>query len=80
MHLVASLLYASPAWWGLTNEADWTRLDRFGNRLKRLEYIPGNALNINGLEAQGEKRPFRTTEANPVHVLHDLCPQKVKWT
>jgi len=55
---VARVLYASPSWWGLTNEYDRTRLEWFYNRLKQLEYIPGNALNIIGLVAQGDERLF----------------------
>src|SRR6218665_391069 len=47
-------MYASRSWLGLTTEVGRTRLHRFYNRLKRLNYNPDNVLRINRRVAHGD--------------------------
>src|SRR6218665_2586055 len=44
MTIVASLLYASPAWWGFTSAQDRDRLERMVGRLRRCGYTYQKAL------------------------------------
>src|SRR6218665_481220 len=39
---VASLLYASPAWWGLANAEDKSRMERLLGRLRQGGYLPAD--------------------------------------
>ena len=59
---IARLLYASPAWWGLTIEKDRSRLDKLYTRIKRMNYLPDNAPPFPSLVGKADERLFRSIE------------------
>jgi len=75
---IARLLYASPAWWGLTTDKDRDRLDKLYTRIKRMDCLPDNAPTLPSLVGQADERLFRSIELNSSHVLRDLLPPKAK--
>src|SRR6218665_2627835 len=40
---VASLMYASPSWWGFTSAGDRERMERLINKVKRCGFLPMSA-------------------------------------
>src|SRR6218665_3208344 len=68
---VASLMYASPSWWGFTSAGDQERMERLINKLKRCGFLPMSASN---LANEADQRLFRSVIHNPNRVLHKLLP------
>ena len=75
MSTVASLLYASPAWWGFTSAQDRDRLERMVGRLWQRGYLPSFA----EMASKADKSLFRSITSNPGHVLSRFLP-RVKTT
>src|SRR6218665_3383563 len=79
MTTVASLLYASPAWWGFTSAQDRDRLERMVGRLRRCGFLPESAPSLFEMASKAEKSLFRSITSNPGHVLSRFLP-RVKST
>ena len=74
MTTVASLLYASPAWWGFTSAQDRDRLERMVGRLRRCGYLPESVPSFAEMASKAEKSLFRSITSNPGHVLSRFLP------
>lgn len=72
--VVAKLLYASPAWWGLTNSKDRERLDRFVRKMKKMCFLPNNFPSPQTLAEQADDLLFKDVRSSPYHVLYNLLP------
>ena len=79
MTTVASLLYASLAWWGFTSAQDRDRLERMVGRLRRCGYHPESAPSFAEMASKADKSLFRSITSNPGHVLSRFLP-RVKST
>src|SRR6218665_944456 len=79
MTTVASLLYASPAWWGFTSAQDRDRLERIVWRLRRCGYLPESAPSFAEMASKADKSLFRSITSSPGHVLSRFLP-RVKST
>src|SRR6218665_2744417 len=55
MTTVASLLYASPAWWGFTSAQDRDRLECMVGRLRRCGYLPESAPSFAEMASKADK-------------------------
>ena len=53
---VASILYASPAWWGFAGEGNRLRLERLIARMPRRGYLPSDFPNIASLAEEADRR------------------------
>src|SRR6218665_1359765 len=69
MTTIASLLYASPAWWGFTSAADRIKLERLVARLRRSGYLPADHPSFENLAMIADQRLYRSIVRNPYHVL-----------
>jgi hypothetical protein len=72
--VVAKLMYASSAWWGLTSAADRQRLGAFLRRSKRGGFCPQSLPPFEDLCKTADKQLFTKTLANNHHLLHALIP------
>src|SRR6218665_1147885 len=66
---VASLLYASPAWWGFTTAEQRNRLERLLLRLRRGGFLPADSPSFEELARAANLGLFRSISSNPCHVL-----------
>jgi len=66
---VASLLYASPAWWGFTTAEQRNRQERLLLRLKRGGFLPADSPSFKELDRDADLGLFRSISSNPCHVL-----------
>src|SRR6218665_1501785 len=81
MTTVASLLYASQAWWGFTSAQYRDRLERrpMVGRLRRCGYLPESAASFAEMASKADKSLFRSITSNPGHVPSRFLP-RVKST
>src|SRR6218665_4199549 len=73
---VASLLYASSAWWGLATAEDKTRMERLLVRLRRGGYLPADFPSVETLAVAADHQLFVSIASNPYHVLRRLYHEK----
>ena len=73
--IVSRLLYASPAWWGLSNQHDRNRIDQFLRRAIKLNYYPANGRMFEELCAEADRNLLKNITQNPSHVLHRFLPK-----
>ena len=73
----ARLLYAAPAWWGLTTAEDRLRLERFHNKMQRLGFLPPDIMSVDALVRDIEGRLLRAVMRQNTHVLLGLFPPRV---
>src|SRR6218665_2427489 len=73
---VASLLYASPAWWGFTSAEERPRLERLIARLRRGGYLPQDVPTFEELAGTADHQLFKSIITNPHHVLRRYFPEK----
>src|SRR6218665_3184463 len=66
---VASLQYASPAWWGLTTAEQRNRLERLLLRLRRGGFLHADSPSFEELAPEADLGRFRSINSNPCHVL-----------
>src|SRR6218665_482002 len=84
IHLVASLttlasmLYASPAWWGITTAQDRDRIEKMMSRLRRGGYLPPRHPSYEELVGEADEI-LKSIMTNPSHVLSKYLP-KIKNT
>src|SRR5678815_2326286 len=71
------LLYAAPAWWGLTTAEDRSRLERFHNKMQRLGFLPPDIMSADALVRDIEGRLLRAVMRQNTNVLLDLFPPRV---
>ena len=71
--IVASLLYASPAWWGFPSTEERARLERLIARLRRGGYLPQDFPTFRNL-GQYRRRPT-TSCSSPSSRIHATCHQ-----
>ena len=72
--VIASILYASPAWWGFASAGARDRLQSCVNKCKRRGFLPETAPDLRCLRAQQDNELFGRVLADPYHVLHRLLP------
>src|SRR6218665_1884237 len=75
MTTLASMLYASPAWWGFTTAHDRYRLERLVRRLRRGGFLPGVVQPIADMVNETDERLFRAITTDPSHILRQLLPK-----
>src|SRR6218665_151300 len=73
---IASLLYASPSWWGYTSAADRSKLERLVARLRRGGYLPAVHPSFGNLAMIADQRLYRSIIHNPYHVLRRFFLEK----
>src|SRR6218665_3783940 len=66
---VASLLYASPAWWGFASAEERARLEGLIARMKRGGYLPQDFPTFEALARTAGHQLFKSIIANLHHVL-----------
>src|SRR6218665_3194933 len=66
---VASLQYASPAWWGFATEEQRNRLERLLRGLRRRGFLPVDFPSFAALATEADLRLLKSISANPYHVL-----------
>src|SRR6218665_509358 len=71
MTTLASMLYASLAWWDITRTHD--RLER--RWLHRGGFLPGDAQPIANMANDADERLFRTITTDPSNLLRQLLPK-----
>jgi Reverse transcriptase (RNA-dependent DNA polymerase) len=71
---VARLMYASPAWWGLTTFEDKQRMERLLRRAQRMGYLPEDAASAEERATKADEGLFRAVNNNVTHVLRCLFP------
>src|SRR6218665_3242844 len=69
---VASLLYASPAWWGLATAEDKSQMERLLGRLRRGGYLPADFPSVEILALAADHQLFVSIASKPYHVLGGL--------
>src|SRR6218665_3792834 len=60
MTTIASLLYASPAWWGFTSAAERSNLERLVARIRRDGYLPADHPSFENLAMIADQRLYRS--------------------
>jgi hypothetical protein len=71
---VARVMYASSAWWGLTNAVDRQRVDAFFRRSIRTGYCSSDLPSFTQMCEAADQQLFRKIMGNPNHMLHSLLP------
>jgi hypothetical protein len=71
---VARVMYASSAWWGLTNAVDRQRVDAFFRRSIRSGYCSSDLPSFGVMCEQADQQLFEKILANPNHMLYSLLP------
>ena len=75
MTTVASLMYASPAWWGFTQARDRAKIEKLLDRLKRNGFLPPNAPAAEQLAVAADDSLFRAIISDQSHVLRRFLPE-----
>src|SRR6218665_3996639 len=75
MITLASMLYASPAWWGYTTAQDRDRIERLMSRLRRGGYLPPGHPSYEVLAGKADERLLKSITSNPSHVLRKYLPK-----
>src|SRR6218665_2368737 len=73
---VASILYATPAWWGIAGEGNRLRLERLKARMRRGGYFPSDFRDIASLAEEADRRLFKSIIQCQTHVLRHLFIDK----
>jgi Reverse transcriptase (RNA-dependent DNA polymerase) len=75
---LSRLLYAAPAWYGLTTAGERKSLERFQTKMQRMSYLPNDSESIGSLIVAAETRLFRSVINNDTHVLRPFFPPIIK--
>src|SRR6218665_1937332 len=73
---VASILYATPAWWGFAGEGNRLRLERLIARMRRMGYLPSDFPNIASLAEEADRRLFKSIIQSQTQILSHLFTDK----
>ena len=78
---MATLIYATSAWWGFATKGDRGRLERFTGRLRRSGYLPKEAPTAAEMVNEAEACLFRSVRCDSRHVLkkHLSLPKVHKY-
>ncbi|MFZ2538515.1 MAG: reverse transcriptase family protein, partial [Oscillospiraceae bacterium] len=68
--IISKLIFASPAWWGLTSMEDRDRINSFLRRAKKLQFYPKDGRTFEELCEHADQRLFKKVACNSNHVLH----------
>src|SRR6218665_4019432 len=60
---VASILYASPTWWGFAGEGNRQRLGRLLSRMRRGGYLPSDFPTIESLVGEADRKLFHFSKS-----------------
>src|SRR6218665_1627195 len=76
--LMSRLLYASPAWWGLTTTKDKLNLERQQRKLIKMKYLPDKETTFAKKVHTAEEKLFKKmiSRPNEEHVLSQFLPPK----
>jgi len=72
--LIARIMYAIPAWWGLLNVAEKDRIESVIKKGKHYGYLPSDFETAHSLVENIESKLFDIVRYNTNHVLHQLLP------
>src|SRR6218665_1616789 len=73
---IASILYATPAWWGFAGEGDRQRLERLVARLRRMGYLPTDFPSVETLAVEADRNLFKSISQFTSHVLRHSLKDK----
>src|SRR6218665_265427 len=73
---VATMLYATPAWWGYDGEGDCQRLERLITRMRRSGYLPMDFPDFATLAEDADHNLFNSIRRNKTHVLRHYFVEK----
>jgi len=68
------ILYAGPAWWGLTSAHDRERIERFCQKLERAGCVAEDSFDIDSLMDEADKGLLMAVVWNAEHVLRPHFP------
>src|SRR6266496_1991197 len=69
-----SLLYASPAWWGLASAADIARINSYLKRAIKFGYCSSQLPTLQTLVNNADSTLFKQISSDKFHILHPLLP------
>src|SRR6218665_4119370 len=72
---MASLMYASPSWWGFSSAQDRSRTEQLINKFKRSGFLPELAPLAAALAGEADERLFRAVISDNTHVLRKHLPE-----
>src|SRR6218665_2837978 len=75
MNTLASMLYASPVWWGFTTAQDRDCIEKLMFRLQRVGYLPPGHPSYEELAGKADERLLKSIMTNPSHVLSKYLPK-----
>src|SRR6218665_3834747 len=73
--MLASMRYASPAWWGFTTVQDRDRIEKLMSRLRRGGYLRPGQPSYEELAGKADERLLKSIMTNPSHVLSKYLPK-----
>src|SRR6218665_3007566 len=78
--IISRLLYASPAWWGLTSAEDRVRLESFLKKLRRHQFLSSSIWSFESMADAAGVWFLRAVVASDAHVLRQFFPPVAKRT
>src|SRR6218665_2140746 len=75
MTTLASMLYASPAWWGFTTAQDRDRIEKLMSRPRRGGCLPPGHPSYEVLAGKADEPLLKSIMTNPSHVLSKYLPK-----
>src|SRR6218665_125607 len=69
---IASILYATPAWWGFAGGGDRQRLERLVARLRRIGYLPTEFPSVETLAEEADRNLFKSISQSPSNAIRYL--------
>jgi len=72
--IVSRLVYASPAWWGLSSQHDRNRINVFLQRAVKLNYYPVDGKTFEQICSEADENLLKNIVKNNRHVLHRYLP------
>ena len=72
--LVARMIYAIPAWWGLTNAEQRCRLEKVLVRARRAGYLSMDIPDVEMMVTKAEDTLLSAVQRNSSHILTELFP------
>jgi len=74
MTTLASMLYASPVWWGFTTAQERDRIENLMSRLRLGGYLPQGHQSYEVLAGKADERLLKSIITNLSHVLIKHLP------
>jgi len=73
--IMSRILYAAPAWWGLTQASDILKIDKLQRKLQRIEYASHDQPTVESKVHKAEEKLFKKVTVEEDHVLRQYLPQ-----